>query len=510
MSTTPAPGPMGDEVALIRRLVLGGVLFFVALIFGYLGAHDYVLPLALLAGCCGLYLLFVRPFWFLLVALFFFYQALDIVDTDTFGHVAGLFRLKDLCFVLLVAHAIAGGILDRQSRLSQAGTLYYLPFLLFVGWLVFQFLRTVYILGDEPLLSFRAGRHFLTYLLFLLIPVYVTTDRDWATIFKYLHVLAFFSISLAFLTAAGYSPSFFALTGRYSAAGVLKFWSPGESIVYFLFVFDFWRLCLRPTKQRAALLLLMGIGVAMFVFRARLAGTALGILAGVCFVANRIRFRVFLAGICVLTAAVVFLSALTLIAPTAYGGNKNYVVKFVDYFKDAAEGIVYGKSDAILIRTMFMQERLPIIKEHPFAGLGFVSPFGTVAWKMYKTGVMPMGHVDVGWLDSLLRLGSIGSFLLALFLFASAWQASRILKRYDLTVDEQVACLTTIAFVVLMFASLYSFSYPTYEPAITSFSILLAWVYHIFRKYQKVSIAKSATGVSEAQGARLSNYYPAR
>jgi hypothetical protein len=216
----------------------------------------------------------------------------------------------------------------------------------------------------------------------------------------------------------------------------------------------------------------------MFVFRARLAGLALGLVVAALYARPAVRRRALAAGLAAALALTVLLTAVGTVVSQAAGTKdlrKTYVGEIADYFGLAAEGVRTGKTDDILFRQAHINVRFPLVRQHPLCGIGFVSPFGRIAWNYHRYGLLATGYVDVGWLDALMRLGGIGTGLLVALLLVSFVRGAALARREDAPAEAHAFALTLITYLVQMFVSCYSFAYPTWEPSIVTYAILLSW-----------------------------------
>lgn len=477
---SPPMSTSGREALLIQRFIIGIAIVVVGLLLGRLIPENYFLPAALVVGFGLLFLLLKKPVWFVLLGIFFYYGALRIVDTEVVGRVAGLFRLKDVFLAMMVLHIVATHVISRRRGILPAKASSFRLFLLFMGWIGFQMWRTVFLLGEEQMLMFRVGRHFLTYGYFIFILYYFRSEKDWKGLKRYMHALAFLTIGLGVLTAFGINTTLYPrgsmMYGGFSH-GIFKYFSPGESLVFAMFMYNVWRFCFRPTWRNGVLALILAGGCTFFIYRARLAGMVLGMAISTFLAPPKVRSRALVMGVVTLGLAVMVVVVFGLVASNLTEmGRQSYLGNLVDYFDVARRGVTERNTDDVMIRQLFVELRWPLVRKSPFLGVGFVSPFGRVAWEMFRLGDLPIGHVDVGWLDALMSLGGIGTCILAVFLISAALEGKRIVTSKNLSEDEYAFGLTIVAFVVTMFVSTYSFAYPTREESILTFSLLYAWI----------------------------------
>jgi len=476
VSTSPA----------VRRIAIASTVIIGSITLGTRLARSPVVGLAVASMCAITMLLFLRPPWFLMLGIFFYYRALTIVDTELVGRLPGFLKLKDVFFVILVAYTAATEILAPPKSRTLRNSVVFVPWLLFLGWFCWQMFYTVKVIGEDPVLAFRAGRHFLAYFFPFIFLRLLRSDNDWNRFLVFLQGMALVAVFLSLLSAVGIEITVVgerpeASVAKY-AQGVFKFYNPAESLVYAMFMFNLWRYAYRPTPRNLLMSLILAVGCSMFVFRARLIGLVLGTCVAFLFAKADARRRVAVVGIaCILVLALALTIFGVMVAPHTGEADlrDSYIANLAGYFQQAVEGLRTGDRAGIPIRQMYTELRLPLVKQRPLCGMGFVSPYGRVALRFYRYGLLALGVVDVGWLDALMRLGGIGTALLAALLACSAVAGRRLLKAgTDLPVEGFAFALALVGFVVQMFVSVYSYSYPTREYSIVTFAILLAWVLH--------------------------------
>lgn len=486
--------PSTDESAIVQRLLAVGTIILLGVFLGMQVARGYVFPAALVVGFALLFLLFARPQWFLLLSIFVFYGSFGIVDMDVFGRVAGLFRLKDVFLVLMVGYAVTTTIIrgggDKRTPLRSSTA--YPAWRVFVLWVVCVYLYTVVVLGEDKMLALRVGRIYLSYAWPLLLLWWLRSEEDWKRFYRFLYFLGFIAIGLAVLGSFGASIQLYSNDalppgiGSAESLGIYRAGNEGESLVYALFIISFWRFIHRQSFRNAAIAFIFAFGSSLFLFRTRLAGVTLGIALSSLFVSWRLRMRAVRAGVIgivvLLGAIVVFgLFAKTLVRMD----DTPYVARIVQFFQKGVDAVLHGEVSDSLGRKFHVQMRWPLVKEHPLIGIGFISPFGSLAWEIYMKGGMPIGIADVGWIDLLVRLGFVGVFLIGALYFFVARDARTLLRVQELSDEERSVALAMIGYCVLATVSVYSFSYPSWEPCIVTFSLLFTMVVHIRRQHEK-------------------------
>lgn len=473
---------VATELAILRKIIIVLTVIFGSVFLGRSLSTNAVMPATLIGGWFMLWLLIRKPDYFLYLGLFFFYRALNIIDVDTFGRLPGFFRLKDIFLLLLLGRMIADACIGLEVPRMQKSLLRTF-LIIWLCYIAFQMFRTVTLLGEEPVLMFRAGRKFLTYALPFIIFFYVRTEQQWKQFFFFLIGMACLTFLLSIMSSLGLPTSISfgeASYGRYFA-GVFKYYSPGESLVFCLFMLAVWTYCFKPTRFLFAYVSSLAVACSMFVFRARLAGIGIGLVVASIFAPANVRRRAAVTGVVVSTLLLIFLLIFPIISKgeNYLGFKETYVGQMVDYFEHAYRGLVYKDTDDIFIRQMIINARWPIIQMHPLAGVGFISPFGKLGWDLFKKGLMPIGAVDVGWIDALTLFGSVGSSLLGGLLFMTAMSGAIIALNQRLPDKHRAFGLTAVSFIVLTFISVYSFAYPTEESSMVTISILLTRLLYI-------------------------------
>lgn len=485
-------GGSSDESTVIKQVGIALAVLLVGLFFGRQVALNYMVPVGLLGGFFLLFFLVTQPVKFLLLGIFVAYGTFDILDMETFGRVRGLFRLKDIFLVLLVGYMILTSILAGARPTPLRWSRAYRPWLLFLLWIGLVFAYTVKVLGESPMLALRVGRTYLAYGLPYVLLWFLRTEREWTMFHRYVYGLGGFAILLGVLRGLGVPTSLTSATpetvsGSAEQLGLFRFGNPSESLVFALFILSFWRFAFKPTRRHALVAMLMAFGGSLFLYRARIAGTLLGVLAGVLLAPLRVRIRAVVIGTAGTLLLLLAVGLFGIVAkPLVRGHRDSYMTRMAEFFESGVRGLIHGDTADVIGRRYSTRIRWPLVQERPVMGIGFVSPFGVIAWSMYEKGGMPIGTVDVGWMDVLVRLGFGGALVLLVLLLSVVMDALGVYRMQGLTDDEQAMCLALIGYIVLMLFSVYSFSYPTYEMAIITFGILFAFVVHIRERHTPV------------------------
>jgi hypothetical protein len=491
---------------IIRRLVIIVVVIFAGLYLGMKIPSQPEMATAVLVLCGLLFLLFARPTYFALLLLVFLFEAFDLVDVERFGRLPGLFRAKDVLIFLAVGYVVANASLHNPPAFRLRDSRLFKPMVAYILFVVFQMWRTKVLLHESPLLLFRAGRLYLTYGLPFLLFFFFRRERDWVVLDRlFLFAIAVTTVLIMAGSVLGPLPLLSRFGGATAQLGVFKSYNPAGQIVYWYFFRFFWRFCQEPRRKNLFALAAVGVATMMYFHRSMISGVLVGISMALFAVPARVRVR----AVTVLVLLAVMLVALTVVgvafSQTTSAGEialalKNYILSTAtDLFR--VEGTYRSR---VTIDT----ERYPLVKQHPFLGIGFLSVFGNVAYSMWKTeGTLPVGTVDTGWLDLMLRLGGVGTLFLLILLL----QCLRI--NWGLYVRNKVAAprdrsilLANICFIVASIASSVASGTVVWEPGITTIAIGFAWTMKIEHEAAKPAeiqpAAKPVTAPSEARGFR--------
>ncbi|MBL7077367.1 MAG: hypothetical protein ISS31_07835 [Kiritimatiellae bacterium] len=473
----------GIQSPVMRSLVTGGLVIGIGLVLGYSLSFQWWMPIALVGAMWAALLMAWSIPAYLVIILFFHYGTFNIVDLMWFGHVFGLFRLNDL-LVVTVAAMVGGTIAMQRWRPLRLNRTYFgLPMFLFFVWIGVEVIYTVLFIGEQPILALRVARRYVPYLFVIPILQWFQSERHWRALLRFLHVCVILVLLIGLLNVIGVRTtlghSFGTLTRLHR--GLFKLFNPGESLMFAFLMFSFWRYCHSPSRRNMFWLIMGAGGGCLFLFRARIAGALLGLGGSLLLTRGQVRTRAITLLALVTGLILAGLLAVTAITrayhPDAAAGAQ---VSLFDYFRDAFVGITGQEETApILWRQLRIEQRLPLIKEHPIMGVGFTSIWGDVVADLWRTGSLAQRFVDAGWVECLLQLGSIGTALLLLFLGLTAAEARRILHTCARTTEDRALCLALFGYVVMMLSTLYSFSYPSLQGPITSFAILTAFVVHI-------------------------------
>ncbi len=474
MSTSSSTSP-----ELVQRLIIFVVVLAVGLFLGTRLPSQPTMAMALVVFFALVFLLFARPAYFILLLLFFLFEAFNLVDVHQFGRLPGLFRAKDLLMVMTVGYVIANASLRNTPSLKLRESSLFKPLAWLMIFLAFQMVRTRFLLHESPLLLFRQGRHYLTYGLPFVLFHFVRRENDWRNLDRFAVLFIGVTTILNALEAAGVPLPFYQSVGRewLYAAGVFKSYNPAGPLVYWFFYRCFWRFCHEPQRASALKLGASGLALAFYFHRGSLAGSLIGMMVILCLVPGRVRFR---------GAAALVFSGIALVLVTVAGVAFSETVSWAQVGISLRRYLLSTGTDLIRVegtyRSRVMQDaqRYPLVRQHPILGIGFLSMFGSVAYEMWKTGgVLPVGTVDTGWLDLMLRLGGLGTALLLVLLVQCARICWRLYAHDQPDSAQKGILLANINLIVMTVTSAIAGGALVWEPGITTVALAMAWTVKI-------------------------------
>jgi len=148
-----------------------------------------------------------------------------------------------------------------------------------------------------------------------------------------------------------------------------------------------------------------------------------------------------------------------------------------------------GQFDNTMSYRMWKAEyHLKVFWENPVFGIGYMSPWGSVAWELYQQGYMPLGDADSGWVDVLLRLGSVGAVFLAIFysvvLRRMGKQISFTKRHSVVSLEEQSWIVGTMVVMIQAVVGLIGGSYITHQGWAIAVSLGIVCCMRIWEKQQ--------------------------
>lgn len=473
------------EASIVSRLIVVVVTIAVGLYFGYIAPSNPMFAGALIVGFFLVFLLVTRPHVFVVLLVFFLFEMFGLANVDTFGRLPGLFRAKDVLLFLLVGYTAAGAAMGLRPARPFRDSKLFVPLMAFLGFVVFQMFYTRTFHHERLSLLFRAGRHFLTYGVAFFLVLFFYDERRWRFLERWLFVFVFGVFFLNLLEMAGVPVPFYFWRGTFDfgVVGAVKFANAAGPLTYWLFARCFWEFCYKPERKNTVLLALLGLVLLTYSYRAYWAGLAVGLLITWFMAPPRAKFRAAV----VVAGAVVVGGLLTVFAVAA--ASSVSMAAAAKRLWEFAAGTV---TDLVLVQGSYASRavmdamRIPLVKAHPFMGMGFVSVFGDVAYDLWMRGDLPVGTIDTGWIDLMLRLGGIGSTML-LLLFLRVIQVNWQLNRDPAaSVSDHAVYLGNVTFVVLATVSLVAAALPSWEAGITTLSLIMALTMcHEFRRLQR-------------------------
>ncbi|HPF99629.1 MAG TPA: hypothetical protein PLE77_06150 [Kiritimatiellia bacterium] len=481
-----------DIQNLVPRLIIGVAVVLIGLYLGKMVPTNMVMAGAVVTLAFLIFLLVTRPHYFTLLLLFFMFEAFSLVDVDSFGRLPGLFRAKDALLFLLLAYTMAtaalGGTPLREARQSQL----FKVLLAFLAFVALQMMRTHFLLGERFMLLFRAGRHFLTYGMALFLIIYFRDARRWRLLMRWAFGVILLIFGLNMLRFFGVQLPFYA-TGMGDAwiVGAVKFYNPAMCLSFWFFLHAFWSFCTKPSGRGMVYLGLMTTIVMTYSFRALWSGLLAGMFVTWLMVPNRVKSR------SALLFTIVMISAVTVaVIGIAFSERGDSIAEafatFMRYVSSTVTDLV-NVEGSYYSRSVVDAQRIPLIKEHPLMGIGFVSVFGEIALDMWMQGNLPVGTVDTGWIDLLLKLGGIGVVVLGVLFVQIIRVNHRLLKTSDpQRVEDRSWMLANIGYIVLITTSSVAAALPSWEPGIVTVAMIIAQTMRFELGVDQNSTAKDA------------------
>lgn len=508
-------GESQSDAGIVQKVVIAVVTLVVGLYLGKNVPSQPFFAVGLVAMFALMFLLFARPPHFILLLLFFLFEAFNLIDVDRFARIPGLFRAKDVLIALAIGYVIANISLQNKPSYDVRRSRLFKPLVIFGLYLLIQMWRTKVLLHESPMLVLRQGRHFLSYCFPLIIFFYYRTERDWRALDRFCLFFITLTTILNMIEVFIPIPFYHSMGGSTATYGVFKSYNPVGFLVYWFFFRKFWAFCEKPTPRSLVQLGGMGVAVMFYFGRGSVAGSLIGMALVSALVPVRTRVR---AG-STLLAVGVFMIMLTItgVAFSQTLSMDEVADSFKKYFASTVTDVVRveGTYQSRVINDM---ERYPLVHQHPFMGIGFLSVFGSVAYSMWKTdGVLPVGTVDTGWLDLMLRLGGIGTFLLLLLLWKTFRANWSLFKEGSWEPRDGGILLANMCLVAATVSSSIAGGALVWEPGIITVAICIAWTIKLERDAadRKSLTAKAGTtpakvipaGPSASRPFRMSPYY---
>ena len=475
---------------LISVLMLCGLL--IASVFGWMGL---VIVLVAFTGLAlAFYLLDHKPEWYLLLMIFFFYRGFYIIDTDVVFRLPGVFKAKDVLLVGWLGFWMLREISRLPPKLKMVNDRFGKDPLCFafkllgvLGAVILVY--TIFYLKEPWLLAVRSAREFLSYF-WPLLAYRLLTREQLQRFFKLLVGLVIIGLFFSLVKGGMRGVEEY---GSGSMFGVIRFQNWAESLAYLSLIFFVVCWMMKPSWRYFIGAALFSMSILAFLYRARIAGMCVGVAITILFLHGKERLRLLL----LMALAPIFLLLLLGMYGAATGiGFSNYIENFFDFFAAVKDNDLSG----VTFRMTQLAERLPLLEKYPFFGIGFLGPYGKIAWALYYKGYMPLGFVDAGWADLLLKYGYVGTPVFVFFYLFSAFLA---IKRYRVCkgVVARAANLSVLAFVVMSFCTLYSYNYMGFEAVYITFSLLNIFAFFEYAKERDAEETKEQQSEDSSQRA---------
>jgi len=482
------------DVRTLRRLIIAGVVVSLGLALGVKVATDPELVIGAIGLFALLFLLVTKPAYFCLLTLFFLFSAFDLIDVATFGRIPGLFKAKDVFIFMLFGFTLANIAMDVFPRGILKRSRLFAPLMLFLGFVVLQMLRTKFVLGESTVLLFRQGRHFLNYAMAFVLLLYFRTDRDWKRLEQFCVFCVFLACAVNIIQTLGLPVPKYMRSVMVDPrnVGAVKSLNPAFLLTYWMFYRQFWQFVYKPDRSNAFRLIGFGVPVIFYFFRTFLFTSMVSmIFVSVFFIPPRVRVRA-LGTLALGGLASIVLSLFIVAAVKSY--SLGYLTSVMTEYLAGTVMNVIEVGGSYATRVEVDRLRYPLIIQHPFMGVGFLSVFGDIAYEIWQTrGELALDTTDTGWVDLLLRLGGVG-YAILMFVFVSAtWLCWRLTKRRDWSLHERgLLCANATLFPMALLSMIASNPLGV-ESGIALLSIALAWTIRLEQKAREgtTSIARS-------------------
>ena len=394
-------GVLGLTTAL--AVICGGIQLMA------LGQVAMLLPLALLLAAGYLLLALSRKLAALGLYVLAFSEFLGLVhESFEVGGVKLIDIITAIVAVPLVLHLLKAGFPFRgpAARRLRLGAL--ILFVLLAGEVILTVLGS----GQGFWLSVKAAKPYLYYFAFLLVPVYAGSPEKVRRLAGWMTATASaLALMYLFISLTGDSPSLPGLiVGEASFIGLGTFTrvrSNGASLMVAMLLYQFYRYADgRSSRFGKLALIVLAMGAVVHFYRSLWIGVLAGIIAQASIEGKRGARTVgkFLIGLVVLSIG------LGAILPE-YG--RMILSRALSTVTEVEE-----LSGSYGVRYEQIESWAPILREHWLVGIGFLHHDSVLGQRMEALHKLEgTGNYDIGWVDLLGRLGTLGVVLLGWSLY---------------------------------------------------------------------------------------------
>ncbi len=376
-----------------------------------------LLPLGILLATAYFLLAMSRHLGALLIFLLAFSEFFGLVQESS--EVVGI-KLIDILAALLALPVVIqvfrsgflfqGGAAARRMRTAT---------LILIALLGGQILLTVLMSGQGPWLSLKAAKPYFYYFAFLLVPVYAGSPskirRLGAGMTAIASVLALMYLLISILGEIPSLPGLIVGEANFVGLGTFtRVRSNGAPLVVAMLLYQFYRYASgRSTRLGKLALVLLSIGAVVHFYRSVWIGVLVGVIvqAGIEGKTGARTLGKLLLGLLLLSLAIGVI-------------NRDYGEMILSRALSTVTE-VEENSGSYGVRQEQIEAWAPILRENWLVGIGFLHHDSTVGQQMEALHQLEAtGNYDIGWVDLMGRLGTLGISLLiaALYLLSrSAW-----------------------------------------------------------------------------------------
>jgi hypothetical protein len=250
-----------------------------------------------MAGVFFAWIIYVKPELSIVIMILIFFDLFGFIDADSFFRVKGVFKLKDVVFILMLISIIGDIIIKKDTSLQRFQSPVNKPLIALMLLVSFGIFYSSFFRGESLNYSLRMGRILYYYLIFFITIYYIRSERQirfvlfailaMASMVSIIYIVQFFLGSHISVTPFG------KLAGqRFGDFRFARLYLSGFTVAYIGFMIAFWLFIYQRNRIRLILLLFLGVGIAFNFFRAYWIGAIFGILLPAIFLKFDIKAKI--------------------------------------------------------------------------------------------------------------------------------------------------------------------------------------------------------------------------
>jgi hypothetical protein len=385
-----------------------------------------IVPFMAMAGVFFIWSIYFKPELCIVIMIIIFFDLFGFIDPDSFLRVKGIFKLKDVIFILMLISIIMDIVIKKGTSLQRLQSPVNKPLIALMLLVSFGIAYSSFFRGERLDYSLRIGRIFYYYLIFFIIMYYIRSERQ-------IRFVIFATFIFASMVAIIYAAQFFlgphisvtpfgkVLAQRFEGISFARLYLPGFTVVYMGFMIAFWLFVYQGNRSKLFLLLFLGVGVLFNFFRAYWIGTILGILLPAIYQKVDIKLKTLKLCVVFFVLIAIFIPAIKYVS---YVTNTDVFTLFSSRLTSTFSEFI-NKKKSYGSRLKYANSRVELLKARKnfLLGVGFVQcdPFSSTGKSRYEISPISTGG-HLGYLDIMLYMGLIG-------LSCFAWFILVILKR---------------------------------------------------------------------------------